>query len=312
MFRILESKFGKNIISYLIALIIASRDGLTETEIIELLKQSQLVTGSVSKLWTHFCWIMGRGPMLLQNNHIKLMDNKLKSIASVRYAAEIKNAHQILHTFYASQSNIFVDKDGKRQWCNHNKFIELPYHACILDRLAPTVPASNVPFNQSIYLTDLNWIQTKLKTTQCVQYILNDIYLISDDVRINCPHIQILKTFFELNIRPINYDADQFYPLFKHFLSKAVANSEDLSKNDICQKWLGDFDAIPISYLDILSNGNEVADTSVSVGYDVITNLGGSGYFVASLNTLREEICVWNVPRYAFVIYISSPLDSFP
>lgn len=42
VFIILENKFTGDITKYLIALIVASRDGLMETEIINLLKQSDL------------------------------------------------------------------------------------------------------------------------------------------------------------------------------------------------------------------------------------------------------------------------------
>lgn len=257
---------------------------------------------SVSKLWIHFCWIMGRGPILLQNHHIKLMDNKLKSIATVRYADDIKNAHNILHTFYLNQPNTFTDTSGKHQWFNYNKFIELPYHAFIIDQLLVTAPQQ---IHQSIYLSDLNWIQTKLKTTKCVQYILNDIYLISNSVpSMNLSkHLDILKKFLVIHTRPINYDADQFYPLFKHFIQLNVKIDSELLENFICRKWFSDFESIPISYLDIINtvenDENDDATTiDTSIGYDVISNLGGNGYFVASLNTTREEICVWDVPRY--------------
>ena len=46
MFEILEYKFGVTQVKYLITLINASRDGLLETEIIELLKSSKIVEGN--------------------------------------------------------------------------------------------------------------------------------------------------------------------------------------------------------------------------------------------------------------------------
>lgn len=45
MFEILESKFGVTQVKYLITLINASRDGLLETEIIDLLQSSKIVEG---------------------------------------------------------------------------------------------------------------------------------------------------------------------------------------------------------------------------------------------------------------------------
>lgn len=289
----LENKFGEAIVKYFSTLLITSRDGLNETEIIELLKQSKLGIDSVTKVWISICWVMSRGPMLLQINRIKFMDNKLKNVACKRYKDGIENAHRILHQFYSGQPNAFIDAKGKQQWYNQQKFNELPYQSFVID------PTS---FAQSIYLTDLNWIQTKLKATKCVQNILNDIYLIDAETRTNCKHLEILQRFLETYIQPINYDADQFYSLFKFFLINAMKTDDSIASNAVCTKWLSDFDAIPYTYLDILAN--EGAGDG-SEGYDLLSNLGGSGYFVASLNTKREEICVWNVPRWESVFLYS-------
>lgn len=294
MFQILEDRFGEAVIKYLISLLIASRHGLLETEIIELLKQSKLIDESkVDKIWTNISWIMGRGPILLQINRIRFMDNKLKSIACTRYANDIQNAHHILHQFYKSKPNEYVDAKGMYQWYNQQKFNELPYHAFIVD-------ASSYP--QSLYLTDLTWIQTKLKATKCVQCILNDIYLIDFTSRTKLKHLDILQHFLDTFIQPINYDADQFYALFKHYLSTTYATSDTAIDTDAtCKKWIDDFDSISVSYLDILNNTTNATaddDNDTGGGYDLIANLGGDGYYVASLNTKREEIRVWNVPRF--------------
>lgn len=289
MFQTLETKFGEAIIKYLVALLIASRDGLRETEIIELLKQSKLINDEhVDKLWTNISWIMSRGPILLQINRVRFMDNKLKNVANTRYANDIKNAHNILYQFYKSQPNEYVDANGKYQWFNQQKFNELPYHAYIFD-------ASSYP--QSLYLTDLNWIQTKLKATKCVQCILNDIYLIDAASRTKFKHLNILQHFLETYIQPVNYDADQFYSLFKHYLMTSAKCDNTIETDAICAKWIQEFDTISISYLEILNNSASDTTNECTNGYDLITNLGGDGYFVASLNTQREEIRVWNVPK---------------
>lgn len=49
VFEILECKFGVTQVKYLITLINASRDGLEETEIIELLQSSKIVDGKILK-----------------------------------------------------------------------------------------------------------------------------------------------------------------------------------------------------------------------------------------------------------------------
>lgn len=47
VFVILENKFTSDITKYLIALIVASRHGLMETEIVKLLKQSNLTQDGI-------------------------------------------------------------------------------------------------------------------------------------------------------------------------------------------------------------------------------------------------------------------------
>jgi len=46
VFEILENKFGLTTVKYLITLITASRDGLLETEIFEMLQSSKIVDGN--------------------------------------------------------------------------------------------------------------------------------------------------------------------------------------------------------------------------------------------------------------------------
>lgn len=298
VFDIVETKFGKNVAKFILSLLCASREGLTETEAIELLKETQLIADSVPIFWMRFCWIMGRGPILRQSNRITLMDSKLKCIARKKYADDLHKAHKILHSYFKRQSDTFgSDGDGKFKCINLDKFIELPYHDYILN------PSPS--FAESSYLTDLNWIQNKLMATKCVQCVLNDIHLIDGQNSVfttDFKSLDAIKQFLETNIRPINYDANQFYPLFKHLIRSKVAEDPALLKNAIYQKWLNAFESIPISYLDIIdlkiSNTTDAGtEENAAVGYDVITNLGGDGYFVASLSSKRAEICVWDVQR---------------
>lgn len=199
---------------------------------------------------------------------------------------------------------------------NKIKYTELPYHAFKIDQqLYPT----------TLYLTDLSWIYNKLNATGCV-HILNDIYII-EQLRKNSSstattiitsntnkHIPLLRKFLELHIRPLNYDARQFYSLFPAYVQQACELDETLASDEVVQKWLEHFKDIPIPYLETLlttadtiekkrkeSGANDAEVESVPakalIGYDVITNLGGDGYFVASLSVDREEICVWDVPK---------------
>lgn len=100
-------------------------------------------------------------------------------------------------------------------------------------------------------------------------------------------------------MRSLDYDARQFYSLLPAFLDKEQQLNTDLSNDPIIQQWLEHLKSIPIPYLVTLSHENDECneDQDTNIGYDVITNLCGEGYFVASLSTVREEICVWDVPK---------------
>lgn len=196
---------------------------------------------------------------------------------------------------------------------NKVKYTELPYHAFKIDQqLYPT----------TLYLTDLSWIYNKLNATGCV-HILNDIYIVEQLPRTSSTiapstmkHILLLWKFLELHIRPLNYDARQFYSLIPAYVRDSCELDDSLATDAVISKWLEHFKAIPIPYLETLlttddtlekkrkeSGANEATVTvdatpaKTLIGYDVITNLGGDGYFVASLSVDREEICVWDVPR---------------
>lgn len=168
--------------------------------------------------------------------------------------------------------------------------IELPYHAFKINSQS---------YITSMYLTDLSWIFDKLNATSC-EHILNDIYLVNYDERINYAHIVLLEKFLINHGRPLNYDARQFYSLMPAFVEYEIReNSNILNDSNIVKEWLEHFKTIPIPYL-VTLNGEEndgITNDADKLGYDVLTNLNGKGYFVASLSTTREEICVWDVAK---------------
>lgn len=287
-FSILEQKFGEEIIKFVFTLLIASRNGLTTTTIVKLLKQSNhlpLTNQTIERFWSYLCWLLSQGPILLHNKTIYLMDKYVQNIATSRYKAAIENAHRVLYEFYAGEPDEFKYAGGDYRCLNESKFNELPYHAVFVDQTT---------FSKSTYLTDLRWIQHKLQATKFMQTILNDIYLVERTVRNQSEHICILIRFIETYLQAINYDAGQFYPLLKHYLN-AVDGGVD-TQHDICKKWLNDCNNLDEPYLDIRYGPMNVNADTKPYGYDLIANLGG--YFVASMSTKREEICVWNVSRY--------------
>lgn len=177
---------------------------------------------------------------------------------------------------------------------NYSKFCELPYHAFKCDPSA---------FGRSSYLTDLTWLYHKLNATGCI-HLLNDLNLLDDEQINNHHHLAILKKFLMKHMRPLNYDASQFYTFLPPFVDGECSANESLKTDEVVSKWLVHFDTIPIPYFTQVSDPN-AAERSTSSddlkqrhnGYDVVQNLGGDGYFVATMSVDREEICVWDVTR---------------
>uniref|UniRef100_A0A182NTF5 WD_REPEATS_REGION domain-containing protein n=1 Tax=Anopheles dirus TaxID=7168 RepID=A0A182NTF5_9DIPT len=301
VFEILEEKFTAAIVRLIVSLLLASREGLLETEIITLIRSSNLVTGSTTKLWTHFCWKMG--PLFLHNKNIIVVDRTLRQVAEKRYEADIKQAHRTLHDYYEMQPNVFLDKKGKERSFNYRKIVELPYHKYKLDAMAGESSA----FANSPYLTDLAWLQDKLIATGCV-HILNDVCLV-DGSTATGTHVALLKSFIETYFKALNYDGHQLYSLLRPVLvAERQRAGSPYATNAIVQQWLELIDSSTVPFLErvMLPEAGDAAaepvekqaeDKPSNVGFDLMMNLSIEGYFVISLSTEREEICVWDVAK---------------
>uniref|UniRef100_A0A182PJR6 WD_REPEATS_REGION domain-containing protein n=1 Tax=Anopheles epiroticus TaxID=199890 RepID=A0A182PJR6_9DIPT len=297
VFEILEEKFTAPIVKLIMSLLLASREGLLETEIITLIRNSNLVNGSTTKLWTHFCWKMG--PLFLHNKNIIVVDRTLRQVAEKRYEADIKQAHRILYDYYELQPNVFLDKKGKEKCFNYRKIVELPYHKYKLDATATESSFSNSP-----YLTDLAWLQDKLIATGCV-HILNDICLV-DGATSAGSHVALLKSFIESHFKALNYDGHQLYSMLRPVLVAERQRADSPYANSaVVQQWLETINSSPVPFLEKLvpeygeDDGEKpAADKAPTVvGFDLMMNLSIAGYFVISLSTEREEICVWDVAK---------------
>ncbi|XP_055372101.1 uncharacterized protein LOC129606063 [Condylostylus longicornis] len=317
IFDTLEIKFGKELTEFLIAMIVAG-NGILETDLIQLLDESKIVKDSVaSKAWFKFCWLMG--PMLLHSNLIIMMDKKIRMAASQRYSNKVNEAHKLLFDFYTKQNLIFSDKKGKYKCYNEQKLLKLPYHAFMIElsnNQQQSIAATTNSFTNSIYLTDLQWIHDKLVATGCVQ-ILSDIFLAESQLNKSGlkldsqAHLIILKQFIETHVPELNYDGDQFYTLFNSYIQNSSKTNPIILKSNIINKWKEYLIGIKSTYLERLNqltpsneeqNGPNIDDKTIDdndkkTRFDNIMNLNGKGYFVASISTSREEICVWDVSK---------------
>lgn len=145
----------------------------------------------------------------------------------------------------------------------------------------------------SIFLTNLPWIYDKLSATGCV-HILSDIILAANRSQ---KYLRVLEDFLQNNIRSLNYDAQQFYVMFQKYLDSRVGESSDLKSDPIVTQWLTYLTELRSTSLAILNDINREEMIDSNIAFDLIVNLGEQGRFVATLNTAKEEICVWDVPR---------------
>ncbi|XP_055680807.1 uncharacterized protein LOC129788618 [Lutzomyia longipalpis] len=278
VFELLERRFTKRTTSHIIALIVASPHGITETEIMHLIgDKMEKSYGSPAQLWLSFSWFMG--PLLRHSNNVSIMDRLILKIAKDRYSAEICEAHTILCNYYTSQDSTFVSSSGKTQCLNMRKYMNLPYHVYQMN------PSS---FATSTYLTDLSWIYNKIKCTGCI-YILSDISLCSDN---KAEHLNVLEKFIRDHFYALNYDVQQFYALLKANLK---AHPDGDPTIGAWKKSISENDMICLEVVKEIDLKDSPPDPTSK--YDNIVNLCGKGYFVASIRTEKEEICIWDVER---------------
>jgi hypothetical protein len=166
---------------------------------------------------------------------------------------------------------------------NTRKFIELPYQAYHLD---------SANFAASPYQTDLTWIYNKINAAGCV-HLLNDINLLTNNNALD-DHLLMLRTFMQQNFRALNYDTQQTYSLLSNFIKR----DGTYATNSVVQQWQQTMNKANVTCLErieVTDDSQEKADGGQTLGYDLIMNLRGN--FVVTLNTQREEICVWDVAK---------------
>lgn len=181
------------------------------------------------------------------------------------------------------------------------KFVELPYHKYKLE---------TADFANSFYLTNLKWLHEKLIATGCV-HLLNDVCLVNvadgNSNRSNpSAHLVLLKALLERHFRALNYDGQQFFSVLH-----ACIEASSIPDNEILKQWRQFIETSSVSYLQKLELSEAEtteaepkpeaekmdAEKPAVTGYDLLMNLNIDGYFVISLSTEREEICVWDVAK---------------
>lgn len=149
-----------------------------------------------------------------------------------------------------------------------------------------------------IYFMNLQWLADKVQAVDPV-CLLNDI-LVAEALTATTDqpyiHISLLKDFLKDNIYELNYDGQQFYTLIKYYIKSCIRKNNLLNDNQIVRSWLETSNELVIPFLDILNThlGDNTFETEENT-IDALVNLPHPGYFVASISTKKEEICIWDV-----------------
>lgn len=130
--------------------------------------------------------------------------------------------------------------------------------------------------------------------------LLHDIHtseLLAQVEQQPCIHISILKDFLIKHMSELSYDGQQFYTLIKFYLKQLVSGNIKLKEDEKICSWLEYTNEMEMPFLEVLnSNLNNLA-VEENFQYDALVNLPQKGYYVASISTAKEEICVWDVKK---------------
>lgn len=147
------------------------------------------------------------------------------------------------------------------------------------------------------YFTELQWMAGKVHATGAA-HLLSDVIIcekLTETTNHPYIHIRLLKDFLCQYMHELNYDGHQFYTLIKFYMKSRIRNDRSLNDDQIIRSWLEATNELEIPFLDIINKyfGDQpgVEETS----YDALVNLPHQGFFIASISTDKEEICVWDI-----------------
>ncbi|XP_026490206.2 NACHT domain- and WD repeat-containing protein 1 isoform X2 [Vanessa tameamea] len=331
-----EGALGADRVRACLSLLTASRRGLDDTEILDLLAHDELFRSEETYLpwapgallWPQLCallapWLRGDA-----RGGARWRDAALAAAAAERYAAAERAARGTLVDYF--EGKWYVENDPKMsgrllsqenkfsdEWYNTRKFDELPFQHYHLLKEDPEA------FANKPYFTKLDWIHDKLAATDCGHF-LEDIALVHIDPLPE--HLEILKEVFETHSYALDYDHRQFYGLLRTTLERKQRDGIDFD-TDIVQNWMKEVWEPPVptfypaneDFWKVVES-KEKRDLSMVEGfdnksYDLIVRFDTRGKFVATVSTEREEICVWDVTRCKLVrkiVGVTHPINLVP
>ncbi|XP_022818410.1 uncharacterized protein LOC111350918 isoform X3 [Spodoptera litura] len=332
-----EAALGAERVKTCLALLTASRRGLDDTEILDILahddlfrsEETYLPWAPASLVWPQLAALLSPWLRWDARGAARWRDAALAGAAADRYLADCDTAvRRTLIDYYEGKwysendpkmAGRLVSQENKfsEEYYNTRKLDELPFQHYHIYKDDPTT------FANQPYFTQLDWVHDKLAATDCCHF-LEDIALVHIDPLPE--HIEILKDVFETHSYALDYDHRQFYGLLRMTMEKRQRNGHQI-KSKIVQDWMKEIQEPPVPTLcpenvDFwkIMECKEKRDFSMHDGfdtktYDLIVRFDSRGKFVATVSTEREEICVWDVVKCQLVrkmVGVTHPINLVP
>nr|XP_037873954.1 uncharacterized protein LOC101738342 isoform X2 [Bombyx mori] len=330
-----EAALGAERVKNCLALLTASRRGLDDTEILDMLAHDELFRSHetylpwapASLFWPQLAALLAPWVRWDARGAARWRDAALAGAARDRYLADAEHdVRRTLVEYYegvwysendpkmagrlVSQENKFSD-----ECYNTRKLDELPFQHYHLYREAPEV------FAEQPYFTQLDWIRDKVAAADCAHF-LEDLALVH--IEPLPEHIEILKDLFETHCYALDYDHRQFYSLLRVTIEKRRREGVEI-KSKIVENWLAEIYDPPIpsfypmneDYWRVEGKKREMSmvEGFDSKTFDLIVRFDCRGKYVATVSTEREEICVWDVSKCQLVrkiVGVTHPINLVP
>ncbi|XP_072948147.1 NACHT domain- and WD repeat-containing protein 1 [Epargyreus clarus] len=330
-----EAALGAERVKACLSLLTASRRGLDDTEILDMLAHDELFRSEetylpwapASLFWPQLGALLAPWLRWDARGAARWRDAALAAAAAERYLApDPLLARRTLAEYYeghwytendpkmagrlVSQENKFSD-----EWYNTRKLDELPFQHYHILKEDPEA------FSMKPYFTNLAWVHDKLAATD-TGHFLEDIALVHIDPLPE--HIQILKDLFETHSYALDYDHRQFHGLLRATMQKRQRDGHEID-TDLVQDWMRGLWEPPVptfypandDYWRVTQEKDDISilDGFDSKTFDLVVRFDTRGNFVATVSTEREEICVWDVSKCKLVrklVGVTHPINLVP
>ncbi|CAG5026572.1 unnamed protein product [Parnassius apollo] len=332
-----ENALGADRVRACLSLLTASRRGLDDTEILDMLAHDELFRSEETYLpwapaslaWPQLCALLAPWLRWDARGAARWRDAALASAAHDRYLAPDPDEPRLTLVHYY-EGTWYTENDPKmagRLISQENQFSEDCYNTRKLDELPfqhyHLLKDDPETFANKPYFTKLDWIHDKLAATDCSHFLV-DIALVHIDPLPE--HLEVLKEVFETHSYALDYDHRQFYGLLRTTLEKRKREGLQI-QSEIVEEWLQQVCEPPVptfyptneDFWKVVEN-RERRDMSTVEGFDsksfdLIVRFDTRGKFIATISTEREEICVWDVSRCKLVrklVGVTHPINLVP